>query len=121
MVGTHALYRKCMGKKIVSCGGVFDLAVEQPQLFRKLQNIYVYIYIYEFQGVWGGRTWSNVHFLFIIQKHGKSTRALNLYLNQILDHYDFKKIPRINNKNLRKWGPRGPSPVSLRSEYSRSN
>ena len=25
-----------MGKKIVSCGGVFDLAVEQPQLFRKL-------------------------------------------------------------------------------------
>ena len=29
----------CTGKwvkKIVSCGGVFDLAVEQPQLFRKL-------------------------------------------------------------------------------------
>ena len=24
-----------VGKKIVSCGGVFDLAVEQPQLFRK--------------------------------------------------------------------------------------
>ena len=35
MVGTQALYRQ-VGKKIVSCGGVFDLAVEQPQLFRKL-------------------------------------------------------------------------------------
>ena len=34
MVGTHALYRYMV--KEVSCGGVFDLAVEQPQLFRKL-------------------------------------------------------------------------------------
>ena len=25
-------------KKIVPCGGVFNLAVEQPQLFRKLHN-----------------------------------------------------------------------------------
>ena len=35
MVGTQALYRQ-VGKIIVSCGGVFDLAIEQPQLFRKL-------------------------------------------------------------------------------------
>ena len=37
-----------------------------------------YIDIYEFRGVWelgGGRTYSTVHFLFIIQKHRKSTRA----------------------------------------------
>ena len=34
MVGTHVLYHKWVKK--VSCGGVFDLAVEQPQLFRKL-------------------------------------------------------------------------------------
>ena len=34
MVGAEALYRQ-VGKKIVSCGGVFDLAIEQPQLFRK--------------------------------------------------------------------------------------
>ena len=33
MVETHSLYRQ-EGKKI-SHGGVFDLAVEQPQLFRK--------------------------------------------------------------------------------------
>ena len=37
MVETHALYRS-VGKKIVSLGGVFDLAVEQPQLFRKLSK-----------------------------------------------------------------------------------
>ena len=34
MVGTQATGKWV--KKIVSCGGVFDLAVEQPQLFRKL-------------------------------------------------------------------------------------
>ena len=34
-----------------------------------------YIDKYEFGGVWGGCTYSTVHFLFIIQKNGKSTRA----------------------------------------------
>ena len=33
-----------------------------------------YIDIYEFGGVWGC-TYSTVHFLFIIQKNGKTTRA----------------------------------------------
>ena len=34
-----------------------------------------YIDIYKFRGVRGGSTYSTVHFLFIIQKNGKSTRA----------------------------------------------
>ena len=34
-----------------------------------------YIDIYEFWGVWGGRTWPTVHILFIIKKNRKSTRA----------------------------------------------
>ena len=36
MVGTHALDREV--EKKVSCGLVFDLAFEQPQLFRKLHE-----------------------------------------------------------------------------------
>ena len=53
MVGAHALYRQ-VGKKIVTSGGVFDLAVEQPQLFRKLiknknkHNYTLFSYIYLF-------------------------------------------------------------------------
>ena len=35
-----------------------------------------YIDIYEFQGVWGGRTHSTIHFLFIIKKNGKSIKAM---------------------------------------------
>ena len=35
-----------------------------------------YIDIYKFLGVWGRRTYSTIHFLFIIQKNGKSARAL---------------------------------------------
>ena len=34
-----------------------------------------YINIYEFQRVWEELTYSTVHFLFIIQKNGESTRA----------------------------------------------
>ena len=37
MDGTHDLNRK-VGEKKISCGGVIDLAVEQPQLFRKLHK-----------------------------------------------------------------------------------
>ena len=32
-----------------------------------------------------------------------------------------KIFPRMNNKKIRKGGPRGPSPISLRSKYSSSN
>ena len=34
-----------------------------------------YINIYEFWGVRGRHTYSTIHFLFIIQKNGKSARA----------------------------------------------
>ena len=37
MDGTHDLYRE-VGEKKVSSSGVIDLAVEQPQLFRKLKK-----------------------------------------------------------------------------------
>ena len=46
-----------------------------------------FIRIYEFRGVWGGRTYSTLHFLFIIQKTEK-VQEHDLYLNQILHHFD---------------------------------
>ena len=62
--------------------------------------------IYEFRGVRMGRTWSTVHFLFVIQKTYK-VQEHDLYLNQILHHFDLKKIPRINNKKCTKRGHQG--------------
>ena len=50
-----------------------------------------YIDIYEFQGLWGGRTWSNIHLLFIIFKKTQKIKEHDLYLNQILHHFDIKK------------------------------
>ena len=37
-----------------------------------------YIDIYEFWGVWGGCTYSTVHFLAYYSKNGKSTRAWSI-------------------------------------------
>ena len=37
-----------------------------------------YIDTYEFRGVWEGCTYSTVHFLFIIQRNRKSTRACSI-------------------------------------------
>ena len=48
-----------------------------------------YINIYEFRGVREGRTWSTIHFLFIIKKKQK-VKEHDLYLNQILHHFDLK-------------------------------
>ena len=46
-----------------------------------------YIDINEFWGVRGGRTYSTIHFLFIIKKNEK-VQEHDLYLNQILHHFD---------------------------------
>ena len=45
-----------------------------------------------FGGGAGGRTWSTVHFLFIIKKNTEEVQEHDLYLDQILHHFDFKKI-----------------------------
>ena len=44
-----------------------------------------------------------------------------LYLNQILHHFDLIFFPVMNNNNFTKRGPQGPTPISLRSEYSSYN
>ena len=78
-----------------------------------------FIDIYEFRGD-GGRTYSTVHFLFIIQINGKSTR-LNTY-TKIIFYIILIFFSRMNNKKITKRGPnRGPTPISLRIEYSSSN
>ena len=47
-----------------------------------------YIDIYEFPaGCTGGRTWSTVHFLLLFKKV-KKVEEHDLYLNQILHHFD---------------------------------
>ena len=66
-----------------------------------------YVDIYEFWGVWGGRTNSSVQFLFIIQKNGKSTREWPI-LKSNSTLFCFKTFfPRINNKNFTNRGPKG--------------
>ena len=65
----------------------------------------------------GERTLSTVHFLFIIQETEKGQEH-DLYLNQILDHFELNFFPRSNNKNFTQ---RGPAPISLRSENSSPN
>ena len=55
----------------------------------------------------GGRTWSTIHFLSITKKMEK-VQEHDLYLNQILHHFNLKKIfPRMNNKSFTKRGPQG--------------
>ena len=76
-----------------------------------------YTDIYELR--WG-RTWSAVHFLFIAQKNLK-VQEHDLYLNQILHFYLNSFFLGLIIKILRKGGPEGPAPISLRSEYSSSN
>ena len=69
-----------------------------------VQNISIYIH---FGGNGGGRRGSPVHFLFIVQKNGKSIRAWpTLKSNSTL--FSFRTIfPRMNNKKFTKRGPKG--------------
>ena len=63
-----------------------------------------YIDIYVFRGGWGG---SPIHFLFIIQKNGKSTRAWPI-LKSNSTLFSFRTFfPRMNDKNFAKRGPKG--------------
>ena len=63
--------------------------------------------IYRYICISGERRGSPIHFLFIIQKIGKSTRAWpTLKSNSTL--FSFTTIfPRMNNKNFTKRGPKG--------------
>ena len=80
-----------------------------------------YIDIYEFRGVPGGHRWSTIHFMFIIENNGKSTRAWSI-LKSISHHFDLIFFfPGWIIKNLQKGAPGVPSPISLQSEYSSSN
>ena len=65
--------------------------------------------IYKFQGFAGGRgvKWSTLHFLFIIHKNGKSTRAWPILKSNSTTLWFLKKFPRVNNKNFRKRGQQG--------------
>ena len=82
-----------------------------------MTKIYRYIYI-SISGVgWGGL--HGPPYIFVIIHGNEKKHKHNLHLNQIL-HFDFKKIPRLNNKQFTKIGSQG-SPISLLSEYSCSN
>ena len=64
---------------------------------------------------------STVHFLFKMEE----VHEHDLYLNQILHHFDLNFFYRMNNKKITNRGPQGapggPTPISLQSEYSSSN
>ena len=77
-----------------------------------VQNISIYMHFGRDGGGWRG---SPVHFLFIIQKNGKSTRAWPI-LKSISTLFSFRTIfPRMNNKNFMK---RGPNPLPFLYEAS---
>ena len=71
-----------------------------------------HINIYKFLGgLRGGCTWSTVHFLFIIPKNRESIQEHDIYLNQILHHFNLTHFSLgWIIKKLWKWGPRGPMP-----------
>ena len=77
-----------------------------------------YINIYEFRGGTGGRTSSTVHNAFIIKKNRK-VEEHDLYLNQILHHFDLTIVLLGLIINILQRG--GPNPISLQSENSSSN
>ena len=71
-----------------------------------MSKIYLYTIIYEFRGVRVGvRTYSTVHFLFIIKKKTDEVQEHELYKNQILHHFDLIFFPMMNNKKFTKRGP----------------
>ena len=77
----------------------------------------IYQYIYEFREVWG-HTCSIIHFFLLFKKIEK-VQEHDPYLNQILHHLDLKSF-------FLRWitkifGKGGPTPISLRSEFSSSN
>ena len=66
-----------------------------------VQNISIYMH---FRGGWKG---SPIHFLFIIQKNGKSTRAWPILKSNSTLFSFITIFPRMNNKNFTKKGPKG--------------
>ena len=66
-----------------------------------------YIDIYEFRGIRGETYMVHRTFLFIIQKKNEKVEEHDIFVNQILHHFDFKKIPRMNNKKIAKKWPQG--------------
>ena len=64
-----------------------------------------YIDIYEFRVGTGGTTWSTKHFLFIIQKNGKSTRAWPILESNSTSFLFNKFFPRMYYKKFTKRGP----------------
>ena len=67
-----------------------------------VQSISLYM---NFGGDGGGRTWSTVHFLFIIKKHGKSTRAWPILKSNSTSFWFNNLFPWMNNKKIKKRGP----------------
>ena len=59
-------------------------------------------------GGYGGDVHGPQYIFCLLFKNTVKVQEHDQYLNQILDHYDLKKNPRINNKNLRKGGPGAP-------------
>ena len=67
------------------------------------QNTSIYI---NFGGDGGGHTWATYHFLFIIQKYGKSTRPWPVLKSNFTSFWFLKKILAWIIKKLRKGGPK---------------
>ena len=67
------------------------------------QNISIYI---NFGGEQGGLHGPPYIFCLLFIKT-KNVQEHYLYLNQILHHLTYKKIPRMNNKKITKRGPQG--------------
>ena len=71
-----------------------------------IQNISIYIYKFLGSAEGGGRTWSTVRFLFIIQKNWKRTRARPILKSNSTSIWFKCFFSRVNNKKIRKGGPK---------------
>ena len=60
-------------------------------------------------------------FFCLLFKKTENVLEHDLNLNEILHHFDLKKICWMNHKNFRQRVKGGSTPISLRSECSSSN
>ena len=76
-----------VGEKKVSCGGVIDLAVEQPQLFRKLHKNQNKTKQYTIE-VWGLGTYANITNTMLILQNSAWRAIHNLpFITHLTEYF----------------------------------
>ena len=83
-----------------------------------MSKIYRYIRIL---GGYEGDVHGPLYIFCLLFQKSEKVQEHDLYLNQILHHFDLKKFPRMNSKNFTKRGPQGALLLFLYEVSSSSN